>query len=253
MDKHQFSKKPKKKKEKVENLYKILGTRSNISQERIKEKYIEKVKEFPPETHPEEFQEIRKAYEILKDVKKRKQYDMMRKYGDKIEKAMEDVERSMEIGDYGDAKKLLEYIVSLNPDNIAIKLKLAEVLLELEEFKEFNLIIDEVLEMYDDEDKEYIIFIKFYMLNSKGYNDMALDSLEQGKKYLIKSEYHKLRIIALTDLGDFNQAWKEFKYAFPSTEDVDIDDLNILIIWLNTAIELEKWGEISKIIQKNYG
>ena len=91
MEREFFSRKRNRKKGKIENLYKILGTRSNIGQGRIKEKYIEKLKQFPPETHPEEFQEIRRAYEILRDVNKRKQYDMRRKYGEKLEKIMEEV------------------------------------------------------------------------------------------------------------------------------------------------------------------
>jgi len=77
------------KKQPVENFYKILNTRANASQLTIKKKYIEMVKMYPPETHPEEFQKIRQAFETLRDPEKRKEYDFMRKFGSKIEKLLE--------------------------------------------------------------------------------------------------------------------------------------------------------------------
>ena len=243
-----YFKRKKRGKKKIENLYKILGTRSNIGQERIKEKYIKKVREFPPETHPEEFQEIRRAYEILKDPKKRKQYDMMRKYGNKIEKAMEEAMALVANGNYEKAKRLLEDIQEIDPDDVTVKFAQAEVSLELEEFEQFYSLIDEILEVCDIEEKEFVIFIEFNMLSLKGYSDKALDALEHGKEYIVNmEEYHRLRIMAFIESENSQQAWGEFKDALSSTEDQTIDDLDILIAWLNTAIELEKWGEISKI------
>ncbi len=249
-DRHVFGKR-KRKKEKIENLYKILGTRSNISQERIKEKYIEKLKEFPPETYPEEFQEIRRAYEVLKNPQKRKQYDMMRKYGDKIEKTMEDAIFSMSIGNYDDANRLLEYINEIDPGNIVVKLTQAEISVELEDFERFESLMDEVLKNSTIEDKEYIIFIKFSILNNRGYQDRALEALEKGKEYIINVEhYHWLRAMSLLESDNYDKAWGEFKDALPPIVNIDIEQMDILIAWLNTAIELDKWGEISKI--QNY-
>lgn len=236
------------KKEKIENLYKILGTRSNISQDRIKEKYIEKLREFPPETNPEEFQEIRRAYETLKDTKKRKQYDMMRKYGDKIEKTMEDVMYLMSNGNWKQAKALLTSILDIDPDNTVISLSLAEILLELEEFEEFNSIIDNVLEMADGDEKELIIFIKFGMLNSRGYGEEGLKVLNKGMVYITDmAEYHRLRIIAFTENDDYMKAWEEFKFIISPSQTLTIEDFDILTLWLSTAMQLEKWGELTKI------
>lgn len=251
MKERSFFKRRKRKKEKIENLYKVLGTRSNIGQKRIKEKYIEKVREFPPETHPEEFQEIRRAYETLKDPKKRKQYDIMRKYGNKIESIMEEVMFLISIENYEKAGKLLRYVAEMNPDNLYIKLMQAELALEQENFERFYFLIDKALEKCDAEKKEYILFIKFNMLNSRGYEDEALEALEYGKECIVnKKDYHRLRISVFVEMEDYEKAWGEFKYAMPSIEDIDIDEVDILITWLNTAINLEKWGEISKI--QNY-
>ena len=74
------------KKPKLENFYKILGVRANATQSAIKQKYIVSVKSLPPETHPEEFQQVRRAYETLRDPLKRRQYDLLRKFGGKFDK-----------------------------------------------------------------------------------------------------------------------------------------------------------------------
>ena len=57
-----------------DNLYRRLGTRSNISQARIRKICCE-TREFPPETHPSEFRIIREAYEILSNPETRADYD----------------------------------------------------------------------------------------------------------------------------------------------------------------------------------
>jgi tetratricopeptide (TPR) repeat protein len=251
MERRFSSKRRNRNKEKVENLYKILGTRSNIGQGRIKEKYIEKVKEFPPETHPEEFQEIRRAYEILRDVNKRKQYDMRRKYGEKLEKIMEDAIFSMAKGEFEKAEELIGYVLEVDPDNIPVRLTQAELFLDMEDIEKFYDVVDGIIEECDTDEKQYILFIKFTMLHSNEYHEEAFAALEKGEEYITDTEeYHKLKIRAFLDSGNFQQAWGEFKHALPSVNNLTIGDLNMLTCWLNVAMNLGKWGEISKI--QNY-
>ncbi|MFW5649111.1 MAG: DnaJ domain-containing protein [Candidatus Alkaliphilus sp. MAG34] len=251
MERRFFPKRKSRKKGKIENLYKILGTRSNIGQGRIKEKYIEKVKEFPPETHPEEFQEIRRAYEILRDTNKRKQYDMQRKYGGKLEKIMEDAISLMSEGKFEKAAELMDYVLEIDPYNTSVRLTQAELFLDMEDIGKFYDIIDGIMEECDTEDKQYVLFIGTNILYTNEYYDEALAMLEKNKKHITDmKEYHKLRIRVFLGSDDFQQAWGEFKHALPSINNLTIEDLNMLTCWLNVAMNLEKWGEISKI--QNY-
>ena len=50
---------------------KILGVALNASDEEIRSAYLRKVKEHPPEQSPELFEQVRDAYETLKDPRKR--------------------------------------------------------------------------------------------------------------------------------------------------------------------------------------
>jgi curved DNA-binding protein CbpA len=49
----------------------ILGVPENASDEDIRAAYLGKVKEFPPDRCPEEFERIRDAYDTLRDPRKR--------------------------------------------------------------------------------------------------------------------------------------------------------------------------------------
>jgi curved DNA-binding protein CbpA len=58
------------------NPYAVLGLERRATQTDIKRAYFKLVREFPPEEHPEKFQEIRAAYERLKSVEERAAVDM---------------------------------------------------------------------------------------------------------------------------------------------------------------------------------
>src|SRR5690625_7616923 len=85
---------------KIESYYKTLGTTANIGNARIKEKYIQALKKHPPETDPEGFEKVRQAYEALKDPEKRKQYDLVRKYGENVEGLIEEAFDALETKDF---------------------------------------------------------------------------------------------------------------------------------------------------------
>src|SRR6267378_833497 len=67
--------------------YKALGVPETASADEIKKAYRRLAKKHHPDANPnntgasERFKEISEAYSVLTDADKRKQYDMMRKYG----------------------------------------------------------------------------------------------------------------------------------------------------------------------------
>lgn len=68
----------------MKNYYTVLGVSEQSSQEEIKKAYRRLAKKYHPDTNPdgkEIFEEIGKAYQVLGDEEKRKQYDESRKQG----------------------------------------------------------------------------------------------------------------------------------------------------------------------------
>ncbi len=60
----------------MSNPFEILAVASSADDEAIKNAYLAKVREFPPDHYPERFQAVREAYEALKDEKSRLAYDL---------------------------------------------------------------------------------------------------------------------------------------------------------------------------------
>jgi curved DNA-binding protein CbpA len=49
----------------------VLGVSPNAGEEEIRAAYLRKVKEYPPDQAPEEFEKVRNAFEALRDPRKR--------------------------------------------------------------------------------------------------------------------------------------------------------------------------------------
>lgn len=240
--------KRKKQKEKIEDYYKILGTRANAGPEKIREKYMEKVRAFPPETHPEEFQAVRRAYETLRDPIKRKQYDLQRKYGDKIEEIMEKVWIYLYFKDFKKAEELLHQVKEMDSDNLSIHLMLANVALFQNDMEGFYRRMDTAMAMAKEDEKDAVIAIKIKMLVESERFEEALDALEKDKTGIKDiRRYHQMRASILGELERYNDLWNLLQEMIPSLESQQARDIDIFIAWINTAIELTKWGEISKI------
>jgi curved DNA-binding protein CbpA len=49
----------------------VLGVRADATDEQVRSAYLRKVKEFPPDRSPNEFEQVRDAYEMLRDRRQR--------------------------------------------------------------------------------------------------------------------------------------------------------------------------------------
>lgn len=60
----------------MKTAFEILGVLEDVEDEMVKSAYLQKVKQYPPEKAPEQFQQIREAYEAIKDARSRVKYQL---------------------------------------------------------------------------------------------------------------------------------------------------------------------------------
>lgn len=235
--------------QKIENYYKVLGVRANATQETIKKKYIEAVKAFPPETHPEKFQQIRRAYETLRDPVRRNEYDLMRKYGDKLENIMGEAFEQAGSGRLEKAAGLFRKALKISPDNFQIYMALAEIALLQEDEESFRENFRIAGELAPEDKKVDILMLKARALLDGDRAEEALSVLESiremyPEKYeLLKNAY----IEAYLDLGRYEELWDLLQTMIPAPGSQNSEDVFIFIHLINTMIELEKWSLWSNI------
>src|SRR5262245_35237156 len=71
----------------------VLGLPADCNDEAIRRRYLELVRQFPPEHHPQRFAEVRQAYEQLKDLNTRLRHRLFESgRGDTIDAIIEELQ-----------------------------------------------------------------------------------------------------------------------------------------------------------------
>jgi len=102
------------------NHYHRLGLERGAEERAIKKAYFGLVRQFPPETHPEEFKQIRAAYETLSDPVARARYDAVdpdyREYGEDVAEAMQAAIQDVKAGKEPEAQARFAHLLQGHPD-----------------------------------------------------------------------------------------------------------------------------------------
>lgn len=61
----------------LDNPYQVLHLERDARPEEVKKAYFKLVRQYPPETHPEEFKQIRAAYDKLRSPEKKRETDLL--------------------------------------------------------------------------------------------------------------------------------------------------------------------------------
>lgn len=236
----------------MKSYYKILGTTANIGNSRIKEKYIQAVKEHPPEIDPEGFESVRKAYETLRDPEKRKQYDLMRKYGGNVEGLMKKAHIAMENENFQKASQLLEIIAAIDSDRPNVLTNLMIMSAQMEDIESMDSFFGKALKSLSETDLEEIIelhFLKVEILIDNEYYDEALKTLEQGEELYPEISPHLKSTYAVLcmQMDREEEAWEEINAAIPLLKDGIFNNIYVLLTWINIMLDLNKWELSSKI------
>ncbi|CAM4303322.1 DnaJ domain-containing protein [Paenibacillus alkaliterrae] len=244
-------KRPRKpKKAKIENYYKILGVRSNATPESIKKSYIQMVKQFPPEQHPEQFQVIRRAYDTLRDPVKRKEYDFQRKYGGSITKIMEEAFEWMEAENWDKAEKLFRQALDISAEATSAHLGLLQISIMKEQDEQAEQHIQAMIEKSDTDES----LLSTYAVVAKIWYDM--DQPERALKYLelLMEKFPEHQVMytpflaaVYQSLGRADEAYFMIEASMPTEEEAEPEQFGLFINWINAMIHLGKWQYWSRV------
>ena len=172
--------------EQVENPYQVLGVERSADERAIKKAYFTLIRKFPPETHAEEFQRLRRAYELLSDPTARRRYDSLDRdygeYGEQIGAALRSVEESAKAGDDAEVQRKLREILEQRPDLAVARENLALSLARTGAFAEA---LDMIKALIADRPEE----ARYYL--HKAYALHRLEKPEKAESALRKA--HKIR------------------------------------------------------------
>lgn len=185
----------------MKNYYEILGISKDATTTEIKKAYSKLLRKYTPEKNPVEFQQIREAYEILKDEKTRDEYDAQNEYGEEIQIHINKAEEFMENKKYEVAIREYKKILVLQPSSDFARNRLGLALAynnqlddSLKEFKK-------LIEMYPNNET--------YLMNI-GHVYWKKENFEQAKIYFFKAyELDPINIQIVYDIVDLYLDKKE--------------------------------------------
>ncbi|MDI3547382.1 MAG: hypothetical protein PWR10_1034 [Halanaerobiales bacterium] len=240
------------KKAESSNYYRILGTNSNASDELIKERYLEKVRAFPPEKDPEEFKRIRKAYDTLKDPFKRSEYDLETKYQGKAQRLLQDAMNYMRIGLYNYAESSLREAQELAANNLYILKVWAHLALMQDDLANFNRIFEKIEEIAPESKKYLVLLNKASMLIDDQRPEQTLRVVKKIESLFPdkKPEMIDIYLAIYDQQSDFNKIWDILSDRLKTMEDYNDDNLRIFINAVALINKYEQWDKKEFLINE---
>jgi curved DNA-binding protein CbpA len=117
----------------AENYYTRLGIQQESQEREIKAAFLKAVRKFPPEQDPENFKQIREAYDTLINSQTRQEYDSRLDFGPEIEILENQIKDASEENNLDEEIRLLKKLLNIAPDMSIYRNMLGLVFLENEE------------------------------------------------------------------------------------------------------------------------
>lgn len=202
----------------IQNHYRTLRIERTADERAVKKAYFTLIREFPPDTHPEEFKSIREAYEVLSDPVARERYDNLDKdyaeYGDDVGTALKAVEEAEKSNAEPEVQRMLLELIDSHPDLLLAREKLALSYLRAEAFDKALGALDVLLEREPDQARHHLRkAIALHRLEKPEEAEKALK-----KAYQLKPEDLDVALSYTKFLAAINKTKKALKIVDESLE-----------------------------------
>ena len=218
------------------NYYEILEVDKSASIDEIKKAYARKIKIYTNETHPEEFQKIREAFDVLKNTETRETYNRQFADNGHYQMQMNMVNVALDKGHYYGAKQILKSLYERYPQDTTVLYKLADCYLEIKEYYEAAYLLEKEKDIVHS--NEHLLGLLAYAYN---LSNNSVNAKKVYEKLISMNSSEPNYYIGLSNIlvnekqytSAISTLENKFKHSRPTTFDYPILSEIYFIAYLN--------------------
>lgn len=233
----------------VENMtyYEKLNVPEHATKMEIKKAYFKLVKQYPPEKYPEEFKGYRKAYEVLFDENARVQYDNLNKVPEEYKERYDRALEAMNYGDYEEAIFLLKEVVNANPTLQILNSLLGDIYLENENSGNAIKIFERLVQLEPENASYQGKLAEAYTM--RGYIRKAILQFEKSLEMDPDNMSYWLGLSnAYVDVMKRWKAWEVLLEGMARAKELNVDSLELYIYAVFLCIRQDDLTDIQKYL-----
>ncbi len=236
----------------AKSFYEVLGVQKTADDRTIKKAYFALVRQFPPETHPEEFKKIREAYEVLSDASSRREYDSIGQYDQHGEGVSEEIRQALDAIEqqrYADARLILSKLLNKSPDLHFARDLLGMAYLHDKKPQQALEIFDDLLRVHAD-NGAYALHRAYALHQLEKYKD-ATAAYQHASK-LAPDDVRPLVALAdcFMDQKLWNDAVKVLDQAINLDGEVNFKDFGLFVRKLQVELERRDTAAVTAVLEQ---
>ncbi len=231
--------------------YDVLGVPSEADADAIRTRYLALVREFPPETHPAQFQAIRLAYDILKDPDTRHQYDRERFHGASLTDLRSRVRDLVARDHIAEAVNVLHKVVDIRP-TMADYMELANRYETLRRIDLAGKMLDQALKYAETEEERVGVAIRRVHLGSPFHDTIIENLLAIAERYpqagpaLIAPDL----FTHYADIGQVRKGMAYFRSLIPRRKYLTLAEFRIYLEWVAVLNHGSLVKEMNTVVER---
>ncbi|SHG16116.1 J domain-containing protein [Ornithinibacillus halophilus] len=208
------------------NYYEILGVPEDATLPEIKKAYARKIRQYSNETHPEEFQLIREAFEVLRDPEKRDAYDRNGQVDGNYETFMQEVWGTINQEQFHSALDQIHGMEHAYSEDADFQFAKAICYFGLQDYQQSKRVLYQLV-LKEPNHETYRAYLGLSYLNigdhynaKKQYKELIRMNPNESNYYLNLSQVY-------LNLNQFDEAMRLLENRLDSNSDT-LDDYNIM-------------------------
>lgn len=244
-------------------LYEVLRVEETADGTAIKRAYFRLVRQFPPDTEPEKFKQIRQAYDTLSDEKARQNYDAQSKYGDRLKNLFAAAEKELEAEDWEAAARSFKRIIIMNPQEHSARNSLALCYAHMETFEKAIGVLNDLLKDVQDvplywKNRAMIQMAWWETKEHGGDSGKILELVREDLAQAIALEafnQEPYRLIATTYMKEkrYGEAEQWLEKAISADGKLDLSDLDLLFTLSEVYLLSGQVNRIESVVNRISG